>query len=96
MNIIEGAEAEKHGVCSIGVRPEHISISNDDGMWRGTVGVSENLGSDTFFRVAIDGLSEPLSVRASGDVDLRRQDTICVTPDPVKLHKFDDQGLRVE
>jgi len=96
MNIIEGAEAEKHGVHSIGVRPEHIAISNDDGLWEGVVGISENLGSDTFFRVSIDGLSEPLSVRAPGDVDLRRQDKICVTPDPVKLHKFNDQGLRVE
>ena len=96
MNIIKGAEAERHGAHSIGVRPEHIAISNDDGMWKGTVGVSENLGSDTFFRVAIDGLPEPLSVRASGDVNLHRQDTICITPDPMKLHKFDDQGLRVE
>lgn len=96
MNIIEGAEAEKHGVHSIGVRPEHIAISNDDGLWEGVVGISENLGSDTFFRVSIDGLSEPLSVRAPGDVDLRRQDKICVTPDPEKLHKFNDQGLRVE
>jgi len=96
MNIIEGAEAQRHGASSIGVRPEHIAISNEDGMWKGTVGVSENLGSDTFFRVDIDGLSEPLSVRAPGDVDLRRQDTISVTPDPMKLHKFDDQGLRVE
>jgi multiple sugar transport system ATP-binding protein len=45
MNLIEGAEAAKHGAHTIGVRPEHLSVG--DGPWEGTVGVSEHLGSDT-------------------------------------------------
>jgi len=96
MNIIEGDEAEKQGAHSIGIRPEHIGISDSGGLWKGTVGISEHLGSDTFFRVVVDGLSEPLSVRVPGDVELHKNDTISITPDPTKLHKFDTQGLRID
>ena len=49
MNIIQGSEAEKYGANTIGVRPEHIAIAGDEGVWEGTVGVVEKLGSDTFF-----------------------------------------------
>jgi len=95
MNLIEGPEAARHNAHTIGVRPEHISVSQDSGAWKGTVGVSEHLGSDTFFHVTIDGFGEPLTVRAGGDVDLHYGDTIYLTPDPALIHKFDKQGLRI-
>lgn len=96
MNLIEGAEAAKHSVHTIGIRPEHIGVSAESGDWTGTVGVSEHLGSDTFFHVNVDGISAPLTVRAGGDVDLHYGDTIHLTPDPSLIHKFDSAGLRVE
>ena len=96
MNIIDGEEATKYGANTIGVRPEHIDVSRQQGSWKGVVGLSENLGSDAFFHVTVEGLSEPVSVRASGDVELQSQDTIYLTPDPLKLHKFDEFGLRVQ
>ncbi|MEM7615584.1 MAG: ABC transporter ATP-binding protein, partial [Pseudomonadota bacterium] len=45
MNLIEGAEAAKHGVHTIGVRPEHIDVSDSGGLWKGKVAVAEHLGS---------------------------------------------------
>ncbi|MCR9135714.1 MAG: ABC transporter ATP-binding protein [Alphaproteobacteria bacterium] len=96
MNLIEGAEAAKHNAHTIGARPEHISVSGDTGTWKGTVGVSEHLGSDTFFHVNVEGFAEPLTVRAGGDVDLHYGDTIYLTPDPALIHKFDGNGLRIE
>lgn len=95
MNLIEGAEAAKYNAHTIGSRPEHISVSSDSGDWKGTVGVSEHLGSDTFFHVNVDGFAEPLTVRAGGDVDLHYGDTIFLTPDPALIHKFDEKGLRI-
>ena len=56
MNLIEGAPAAKHGAKTIGVRPEHIDISTTAGDWKGTVGVAEHLGSDTFLHVHADGV----------------------------------------
>lgn len=95
MNLIAGAEAAKHNATTIGIRPEHIAISPDAGAWRGTVGVSEHLGSDTFFHVTVEGFKDPLTVRASGEVALYYGDTIYLTPDLAHLHRFDAQGLRI-
>jgi multiple sugar transport system ATP-binding protein len=95
MNLIDGAEAAKHNATTIGIRPEHIDVSTENGAWKGTVGVSEHLGSDTFFHVNIDGFGEPLTVRAGGEVNLHYGDTIYLTPQPEQIHKFDAQDLRI-
>jgi multiple sugar transport system ATP-binding protein len=95
MNLMNGAIAGQHGAATIGVRPEHISVSGEGGDWPGTVGVSEHLGSDTFFHVTCDGMGEPITVRAGGEVDLHHGDRVFLTPDPAQIHKFDDRGLRI-
>ncbi len=95
MNLIGGDIAARHEATTIGIRPEHISVSPDAGEWRGTVGVSEHLGSDTFFHVTCDGIPDPVTVRVGGEVDLHYGDAIWLTPDPEHLHRFDREGLRV-
>jgi multiple sugar transport system ATP-binding protein len=95
MNLIDGAEAAGHNAQTIGIRPEHIAISKSDGQWRGRVGVSEHLGSDTFLHVHDTGLSETMTVRADGELDVHHGDTVYLTPDTTKLHRFDAQGLRL-
>jgi len=94
MNQISGAEAARHGATTIGIRPEHINVSATDGMWKGRVGVSEHLGSDTFFYVHDTGLGEALTVRVSGEVEFHSGDDVYLTPDMDKLHRFDEHGLR--
>ncbi|WP_298898089.1 ABC transporter ATP-binding protein [uncultured Mesorhizobium sp.] len=92
MNLIEGEPASRHGAKTIGIRPEHLRISTTEGTWKGTVGVAEHLGSDTFLHVQTDGLGT-INVRADGEVPVRHGDTIYLTPDPAKLHRFDPDGL---
>tara|TARA_B110000091_G_C13492541_1_gene340839 strand:- start:190 stop:636 length:447 start_codon:yes stop_codon:yes gene_type:complete len=95
MNIFEGDEAKKHNAHSIGIRPEHIDVVESNGEWQGTVGVAEHLGSDTFFHIHNTGLSEILTVRAIGDVNLRNGDTIHLNPRADDFHRFDEKGLRI-
>ncbi|PYE86173.1 ABC transporter ATP-binding protein [Pseudoroseicyclus aestuarii] len=95
MNLIEGPEAQAMDAHTIGIRPEHLDVSSTDGRWRGTVGVAEHLGSDTFFHVHDTGLAEMITVRADGEVQLRHGDTVYLTPQDGKLHRFDEQGLRI-
>ena len=95
MNFIEGAEAQKRGAHTIGIRPEHIEVSTTEGPWKGVVGVAEHLGSDTFFHVHDSGLTDPMTVRASGEVDIHHGDTIYMIPRDDRIHKFDTQGLRI-
>jgi len=95
MNLMTGAEAERRGAATMGIRPEHIAASPTQGAWQGTVGVAEHLGSDTFFHVHLDGRAEPVTVRAGGEVSLHHGDTIHLTPDESRIHRFDAQGLRI-
>lgn len=95
MNLLTGPEAEKLDAHTIGTRPEHIKISKTKGSWQGTVGVSEHLGSDTFFHVKCDAFADPLTVRASGELDLEYGAKVYLTPDTAHMHRFDSAGLRI-
>ena len=95
MNFLEGPEAAKHDAQTIGIRPEHIAPSPSEGAWKGRVGVSEHLGSDTFLHVHMEGCADPITVRSGGEVDMHHGDTIYMTPDAAHIHRFDDQGLRI-
>jgi multiple sugar transport system ATP-binding protein len=94
MNFISGQPAAAHQAHTIGVRPEHIVLSKDEGTWRGTVGVAEHLGSDTFLHVNADGIGT-LTARVSGDFPVTHGDRVFLTPDPQRLHKFDEKGLAI-
>ena len=91
MNLIEGEVAAKHGAKTIGIRPEHLNASTRSGEWKATVGVAEHLGSDTFLHVHSDDIG-PLTVRADGDIGAHHGDTIYLTPDPAKIHRFGQDG----
>ena len=95
MNLMDGDAAKPHGCKTIGVRPEHITPSPTEGTWEGTIGVSEHLGSDTFFHVHVKGRDEPMTIRAAGEVNMHHGDKIFLTPDADRIHRFDDQGLRI-
>jgi len=96
MNLLDGDEAKKHKAHTIGIRPEHISISDKKGDWKGVVGVSEHLGSDTFLHVTCPAFSKPLTVRAGGEVDLSYGSEVYLTPNVAHLHRFDEKGLSLK
>ncbi len=93
MNLIEGEPAAKHQAHTIGIRPEHLAISKTEGEWKATVGVAEHLGSDTFLHVQSD--VGPLTVRGDGEIAARHGDTIYLTPDAAKMHRFGADGLAI-
>ena len=92
---VAAAIAEDYGVETIGIRPEHVTLSTTEGTWTGTVKVAEHLGSDTFLHVESPIHHEPLTVRAGGEFPVHHGDTVYLTPQEDKLHRFDGQGLAV-
>jgi len=92
MNFATGAAAQAFDAHTIGFRPEHVTLSPEGGQWNGTVGVSEHLGSDTFLHIDVDGIGK-VNVRADGDIELKYGDQVTVSPDPMRLHRFDAQGM---
>ena len=95
MNLIDGAEAKKYDAATIGIRPEHLTVSKTEGAWKGVVGVAEHLGSDTFIHVHDTGLLETITVRITGDIAARHGDIIYLTPLEDQIHRFNAQGLRI-
>ncbi|MGH6874908.1 MAG: ABC transporter ATP-binding protein [Aestuariivirgaceae bacterium] len=92
MNFVEGPQSTRYKAHTIGVRPEHITLSKTKGDWEGTVGVAEHLGSDTFLHVNVDGIGQ-ITARADGDVDLHHGERVFLTPSATRIHRFDEQGL---
>ena len=96
MNFVDGPEAGKHNAHSIGVRPEHFKLSREPlaGTWKGKVGVAEQLGSDTFLHVHVEGLGL-MTVRTDGDQMFRHGDDVYLTPDQTRIYRFDAAGLAI-
>ena len=93
MNLIDGAEAAKFDATTIGVRPEHIDIGPAGG-WRGKVILSEHLGSDTFLKLAVEGIGT-MTVRAGGDLEARPGDVIGLSPQLDKMLRFGANGRAI-
>ncbi len=91
MNLLSGGHASKHNAHTIGVRPEHFNVSTEHGEWQGQVGVTEHLGSDTFFRVHMG--DEILTARVNGEIDVHHGDTVYLSANPEHVYKFDDRGF---
>jgi multiple sugar transport system ATP-binding protein len=93
MNFIIGPYAEKNSCHTLGVRPEHFSLSKTSGAIKGKVDYSEILGSDSFLYVDTDhGL---LTVRVIGKTEIRDDETVYLTADTNVLHRFDANGKRI-
>nr|WP_314085825.1 ABC transporter ATP-binding protein [uncultured Shinella sp.] len=94
MNFVKGEAAKPYNAPTVGIRPEHIKLSKESGSWKGVVGVAEHLGSDTFLHVNVEGIGM-LTVRADGDFPVTHGDTVWLTPDATRIHRFDDMGLAI-
>ena len=93
MNFVEGAAAAKYG-AKTDRRPAraHRDLDAPPGAWKGTVGVAEHLGSDTFLHVHVDG-SGMINVRADGEGDVHHgDDGLSVRPIPARIYRFDKAG----
>ncbi len=78
-----------------GIRPEHIDIvGSDDADLAVTVGLSEQLGGETYLYCSCDGL-ENLTVHQIGQLTAARGDTLHLRIDRSRLHLFDSGGVAV-
>ena len=91
MNIIEGDIASARGAHAYGIRPEHITISRDEGRWSGSVILSEELGSDTYTHVETKEAGV-VNARAVGAHEYEAGETVYLTPDDNAVHLFDERG----
>jgi multiple sugar transport system ATP-binding protein len=91
MNFVSGEAVGEPAVATLGVRPEHLRIGKEGEGWPGTVSVAEHLGSDTFLYVDAGKLGL-LTARCIGEFSLKAGDRVWLSPDPLRLHRFDKDG----
>ena len=95
MNMIPGDKLGDAEAKTIGVRPEHITLSRQQGTWASKVVHVEHLGADTIIYLESDqtGL---LTVRLFGEHQYEPDEIVYATPDTTHMHRFDanDQAIR--
>lgn len=57
----------------------------------GKVAVAEHLGSDTFLHITVEGIGQ-ITARAGGG-SRQSGDTVFVSPDTDRIHRFNEKGL---
>ena len=87
MNIFHGKVASNYDCETLGVRPEHISISQSSGQLEGSVRYMEELGADTILYVD-DPEKNSVTVRVSGSVDFHVGSKIYLNFDKDFIHRF--------
>ncbi len=94
MNFIDADKIRMSGAATLGIRPEHITLSRDKGEWRGKVIHVEHLGADSNIYLDIEkaGL---VTVRETGEAAYSVDETVFVTPQTGKRVLFDRDGQTI-
>ncbi|MCP4382433.1 MAG: sn-glycerol-3-phosphate ABC transporter ATP-binding protein UgpC [Hyphomicrobiales bacterium] len=80
---------------TLGIRPEHLRYSHNQGDWKGTILVEEQLGSDAFLYVDVPNVGM-ITVRAVGERNHHSGETIYLSLPGELCHLFDDDDKRIE
>ncbi|PRY84808.1 ABC transporter ATP-binding protein [Donghicola tyrosinivorans] len=95
MNFLQGPKpwASAPQGALIGIRPEHITLSQTGGQWPATVRHVEHLGGETLVHLDSECVGS-LTVKVTGDLSAQAGTTLHASPRPEMLHVFTD-GQRV-
>jgi multiple sugar transport system ATP-binding protein len=94
MNFITGEAAQALGAHTVGVRPEHITLSEKKGSMQGTVALAEHLGSDTYLHIDGGPLGR-ITARATGEFPLGPGAPVWMTPEKNRIHRFNKDGKTI-
>ena len=82
-----------NGPIRLGVRPEHISIVRDGASdFTGTVEIVEKLGAESLIYVQTGLTPEPVTMRASPQLQVNPGDVLPLVVDRARIHRFSADG----
>lgn len=84
----------REGACTLGVRPEHLEISNGGGALQCEIGLVEPLGKDTLLYFE-HGAERPTIAVVEGSARFREGERMGLHIPPEALYLFDEEGKRV-
>jgi multiple sugar transport system ATP-binding protein len=94
MNLIAAEQLGRSDARTVGIRPEHITLSRDSGEWKGRVEHVEHLGADTIVYLGTESAGL-VTVRLFGEHPYAANDIVFATPDTSSMHLFDSDGRAI-
>jgi len=91
MSLLNGVHAEQYQCHTLGLRSEHLKISDHADAWKGRVMHSENLGSDSYLYIDINANS-PVIVRQEGKSPIQIGSDVGVLVNQNHVYRFDNNG----
>ncbi|MFT6651136.1 MAG: multiple sugar transport system ATP-binding protein [Celeribacter sp.] len=79
---------------TVGIRPEHLVLLST-GAYQGVVKHRENLGSDVFLHIGVEGHADPIVLRSTPTVAAQLGETVRFALQPDDILLFDAEGQRV-
>jgi multiple sugar transport system ATP-binding protein len=94
MNFIEAGRIDRSDAATIGIRPEHMTLSREGGEWQGKIIHVEHLGADTIVYLESEkaGL---ITARLFGEHAYAADEMVYASPDQAKIHRFDKDGRAI-
>lgn len=91
MNFIDAGRLGRSDAKTIGIRPEHMTLSRESGEWTGKIVHVEHLGADTI--VYLDSENAGLlTARLFGEHHYEADEIVYATPNSGQLHRFNANG----
>jgi multiple sugar transport system ATP-binding protein len=90
MNFLEATKLGIHGAVTIGIRPEHIRLSREEGDWEATIVYVEHLGADTM--VYLDAGIGQVTARLFGEHAYAPDERVFFSFSVGQTHRFDTDG----
>ena len=94
MNFIDAQRLGITGAKTVGVRPEHLTLSREGGEWQGKVVHVEHLGADTIVYIESDKAGA-ITARLFGEHHYEPGETVFATPAEGQSHRFDESGRAI-
>ncbi|QUS58350.1 ABC transporter ATP-binding protein [Pseudovibrio brasiliensis] len=92
-NITDAQKAEANGAITLGIRPEHMRISDTDACdFSAKVELVEELGSESLAYLQTSFSSDPLTMRVDHSITVREGDMLPVSVNREFLHVFEENG----
>ena len=94
MNFIDGTRLGDKAK-TVGVRPEHISVDEKQGDWKGVVIHAEHLGADTNLYLDTEKAGR-ITVRLFGEFQAEPGAVLYATPMQGRVYRFDENGQALQ
>jgi multiple sugar transport system ATP-binding protein len=91
MNFMDAGALGISGAKTIGVRPEHLTLSADKGDWKGKVIHIEHLGADTNVYIETEKTGT-ITARLFGEVRYEPDAVLWASTESKFIYRFDDAG----